>query len=91
MANELTEEISKLQNEFFNIHSLGNLLGSYYYEAIEAGKIESDPKEVSNPLLSISNMIMEKAEKCLEILSQLEELDSKGQGTIAGRPKDIVE
>ena len=68
----MIENVMEMQQIMYHIHSMSKLLGCHHEELVSSEKLRYEPGEISEPLLTIAEMIREKAETCLEKLELLE-------------------
>jgi hypothetical protein len=70
----MINDVMKMQQIMYHIHGLSELLSSHHFEAMQRDDISqaTDQNRISEPLLTIADLIREKAELCLEKLELFE-------------------
>jgi hypothetical protein len=66
----MKNNVDVIRDNLFHIHSLANLLTGKYQELLDSKT--NDSTHISNPILSISEMITEKTESCLTTVEDIE-------------------
>lgn len=65
--------VNEIQRLLLNIHSMSELLTSHHCELIDSGRLKHDPDDLSDPILSIAEIIKDKTESCYRKSQLLEE------------------
>lgn len=74
----MKEKLNDINNDLFHIHSLAYLLVGLYQEKVDNKELD-DSNNISSPLLSIAEMIMEKSKACLNRMDLVDgEMQDKG-------------
>ena len=65
--------VDEMQRLLFHIHSMSELLTNHHRDLTDREKLTHDPDDnISEPLLTIADIIKEKTESCLKKLELLE-------------------
>lgn len=83
--------VSEMQQLLFQIHSMSKLLFCHHAELIDSEKLRYEDGDISEPILSIAEIIKEKAEACLEKAVLLEEHLFREADTAAETKPGIVQ
>jgi len=67
----MTQQINEVQGMLYQIHSMADLLVAKYQELV-ASEVINEKEMISSPILSIAEIITEKAEACLDKLNLIE-------------------
>jgi hypothetical protein len=71
--NNFVPELHEIQNALFHLLSMGELLIIHHDDLCNRDLLKHVPGEQHEPILSIADIIQEKAKMCLEKLEALEE------------------
>lgn len=71
-------KVNDIQVRLWHIHSMADLLIMKYQEEIQ-GNEKRNPDEYSTPIISIAEMLNEKARACLKDIDEIDEVSTKIQ------------